>query len=190
MFFFFWFFVLINLCSCLGSQVVEINDDGKLKFTCLGPDLIEGDQKPQYTVPPNIWFGSFPTKDFHFPHNGTLLRAEPRDSENHFSLVGCTCAPGFQFEDFELAKRSHLMSLFPQHELLITMLSYPEWWGVLLLIEDILYVVFLLQNLTYEPCEVVTVLFDFTFELSFFVFFQVVDWSKKVLHSKTILSYL
>lgn len=42
---------------------------------------------------------------------------------------------------------------------------------MLLLKEDILYVVFLLQNLTYEPCEVVTVLFDFTFELSFFVFF-------------------
>ncbi|KAJ4879498.1 hypothetical protein Rs2_36552 [Raphanus sativus] len=106
--------------------VVEIHDDGKLKFTCLGPDLIEGDQKPQYTVPPNIWFGSFPTKDFHFPHDGNLLRTEPRDSENHFSLVGCTCAPGFQFEDFELAKRSHLLSLFPQHESLITMLSYPE----------------------------------------------------------------
>lgn len=105
---------------------MEIHDDGKLKFTCLGPDLIEGDQKPQYTVPPNIWFGSFPTKDFHFPHDGNLLRTEPRDSENHFSLVGCTCAPGFQFEDFELAKRSHLLSLFPQHESLITMLSYPE----------------------------------------------------------------
>ncbi|KAG2328153.1 hypothetical protein Bca4012_037183 [Brassica carinata] len=37
------------------GNVVEIHVDGKLKFTCLGPDLIEGDQKPQYTVPPNIW---------------------------------------------------------------------------------------------------------------------------------------
>lgn len=42
---------------------------------------------------------------------------------------------------------------------------------MLLLKEETLYVVLLLQNLTYEPCEVVTVLFDFTFELSFFVFF-------------------
>ncbi|ESQ34888.1 hypothetical protein EUTSA_v10008865mg [Eutrema salsugineum] len=106
--------------------VVELYDDGKLKFTCLGPDLIEGDQKPQYTVPPNIWFGSFPTKDAHISHDGTLLKAEPRDSENHFSLVGCTCAPAFQFEDFELARRSDLLSRFPQHESLITMLSYPE----------------------------------------------------------------
>ncbi|XP_010498322.1 PREDICTED: uncharacterized protein LOC104776028 [Camelina sativa] len=106
--------------------VVELHDDGKLKFTCLGPDLIEGDQKPQYTVPPNVWFGSFPTKDVRFSHDGTLVKAEPRDSENHFSLVGCTCAPGFQFEDFELAKRSDLVSQFPQHESLITMLSYPE----------------------------------------------------------------
>ncbi|VVA91837.1 unnamed protein product [Arabis nemorensis] len=106
--------------------VVELYDDGKLKFTCLGPDLIEGDQKPQYTVPPNIWFGSFPTEDVHFSHDGTLLKAEPRNSDDHFSLVGCTCAPAFQFEDFELAKRSDLLSRFPQHESLITMLSYPE----------------------------------------------------------------
>ncbi|XP_020867021.1 uncharacterized protein LOC9326383 isoform X2 [Arabidopsis lyrata subsp. lyrata] len=106
--------------------VVELYDDGKLKFTCLGPNLLEGDQKPQYTVPPNVWFGSFPTKDVHFSQDGTLLKAEPRDSENHFSLVGCTCAPAFQFEDFELAKRSDLLSRFPQHESLITMLSYPE----------------------------------------------------------------
>ncbi|CAL9215522.1 unnamed protein product [Arabidopsis halleri] len=106
--------------------VVELYDDGKLKFTCLGPNLLEGDQKPQYTVPPNVWFGSFPTKDVHFSQDGTLLKAEPRDSDNHFSLVGCTCAPAFQFEDFELAKRSDLLSRFPQHESLITMLSYPE----------------------------------------------------------------
>uniref|UniRef100_A0A1J3IE89 DUF985 domain-containing protein n=1 Tax=Noccaea caerulescens TaxID=107243 RepID=A0A1J3IE89_NOCCA len=106
--------------------VVELSDDGTLKFTSLGPDLIEGDEKPQYTVPPNIWFGSFPTKDVHFSPDGTLLNAEARDSENHFSLVGCTCAPAFQFEDFELAKRSDLLSRFPQHESLIKMLSYPE----------------------------------------------------------------
>jgi uncharacterized protein len=32
-----------------------------------------------------------------------------------FALVGCTVAPGFDFEDFELAKRSELSELFPQH---------------------------------------------------------------------------
>ncbi|XP_010520800.1 PREDICTED: uncharacterized protein LOC104799837 [Tarenaya hassleriana] len=106
--------------------VVELYDDGQIKFTCLGPELIELDQKPQYTVPPNIWFGSFPTKDVNISPDGTVIRAEPRNPENHYSLVGCTCAPAFQFEDFELGKRSELISVFPRHESLITLLSYPN----------------------------------------------------------------
>jgi predicted cupin superfamily sugar epimerase len=36
-----------------------------------------------------------------------------------FALVGCTVAPGFDFEDFELAKRFYLSQLFPQHKCLI-----------------------------------------------------------------------
>jgi predicted cupin superfamily sugar epimerase len=39
-----------------------------------------------------------------------------------FALVGCTVAPGFDFEDFELAKRSELNRLFPQHKSLIARL--------------------------------------------------------------------
>nr|POE73158.1 hypothetical protein CFP56_75314 [Quercus suber] len=58
-------------------------------------------------MPPNVvWFGSFPTKDISVSPDGTMLKAPPRDVENHFFLVGCTCAPAFQFQDFELAKRS------------------------------------------------------------------------------------
>ncbi len=40
-----------------------------------------------------------------------------------FALVGCTVAPGFDFEDFELAKRSELTRLFPQHQNLIERLT-------------------------------------------------------------------
>ncbi|CAN6699123.1 unnamed protein product [Malus baccata var. baccata] len=106
-------------------MVVELGEDGKVKLTCLGPDL-GADQQPQYTVPPNVWFGSFPTKDYSISSEGALLKAAPRDAETHYSLVGCTCAPAFQFQDFELAKRSDLLPLFPGYEALITLLTFPE----------------------------------------------------------------
>ncbi|KAI9191633.1 hypothetical protein LWI28_011198 [Acer negundo] len=107
--------------------VIELNDeDGQIKLTCLGNDLVESNQQPQYTVPPNVWFGSFPTKDFNISPEGSVSKVEPRDAESHYSLVGCTWAPAFQFEDFELAKRSELVSLFPNHESLISLLTFPE----------------------------------------------------------------
>jgi uncharacterized protein len=40
-----------------------------------------------------------------------------------FALVGCTVAPGFEFEDFELAKRADLIALYPQHRKLIEQLT-------------------------------------------------------------------
>ncbi|XP_027333347.1 uncharacterized protein LOC113848152 [Abrus precatorius] len=107
--------------------IVELNEnDGSVKLTCLGSDLGEN-QVPQYTVPPNVWFGSFPTKDFTISADGAFLgAAAARDSESHYSLVGCTCAPAFQFQDFELAKRSHLIHRFPHMEPLVTALTFPE----------------------------------------------------------------
>ncbi|MGK7919302.1 MAG: cupin domain-containing protein [Trichodesmium sp.] len=36
-----------------------------------------------------------------------------------YSLVGCTVAPGFDFNDFELGKREELTKLYPQHKSLI-----------------------------------------------------------------------
>jgi predicted cupin superfamily sugar epimerase len=45
-----------------------------------------------------------------------------RDPES-FALVGCTVAPGFDFEDFELGKRSELIKLYPQHRKLIEQLT-------------------------------------------------------------------
>ncbi|KAL5783631.1 hypothetical protein ACOSP7_008660 [Xanthoceras sorbifolium] len=107
--------------------IFELDDkDGQIKLTCLGNDLDSSNQQPQYTVPPNVWFGAFPTKDFHISPDGTVSKVEARDAESHYSLVGCTCAPAFQFEDFELAKRVELVSSFPNHESLISLLAFSE----------------------------------------------------------------
>ncbi|MEQ8386917.1 MAG: hypothetical protein RH949_31630 [Coleofasciculus sp. A1-SPW-01] len=35
------------------------------------------------------------------------------------SLVGCTVAPGFDFNDFELGKREELIKRYPQNQSLI-----------------------------------------------------------------------
>ena len=107
-------------------QIVELNEkDGSVKFTYLGQDLM-GNEQTQYTVPPNVWFGSFPTKDINVSPEGLATKAVSRDAESHFSLVGCTCAPAFQFEDFELAKRSELISYFPKYKSLILLLTSDD----------------------------------------------------------------
>ncbi len=43
---------------------------------------------------------------------GTWFAAEV-ENKNSFSLVGCTVSPGFDFSDFELARRSKLLTSFP-----------------------------------------------------------------------------
>ncbi len=55
----------------------------------------------QYTVPQGYWF------------------AATVEAESDFSLVGCTVAPGFHFDDFELADPQKLIAQFPEHRALI-----------------------------------------------------------------------
>ena len=81
-------------------EVIEIDENGVLKSTAIGNNLLEGETF-QYTVKANTWFGS---------------RVK---SGGKFSLVGCTVAPGFDFNDFELGKKEDLLKLFPQHQKVI-----------------------------------------------------------------------
>ncbi|KAK3040339.1 hypothetical protein RJ639_026744 [Escallonia herrerae] len=107
--------------------VLELNDkDGSVKLTCLGSNIMGGSELLQHTVPPYVWFGAYPTKDITIINGTAAVNNSPRDAENHYSLVGCTCAPAFQYEDFELANRSELISRFPGHESLITLLTFPN----------------------------------------------------------------
>jgi predicted cupin superfamily sugar epimerase len=53
---------------------------------------------------------------------GCWFASRVRDPKS-FALVGCTVAPGFDFDDLELGKRSELVKLYPQHQKLIEQLT-------------------------------------------------------------------
>lgn len=53
---------------------------------------------------------------------GRWFASRVRDPQS-FALAGCTVAPGFDFADFELGKRSELIRLYPQHRTLIEQLT-------------------------------------------------------------------
>ncbi|MCK4678523.1 MAG: cupin domain-containing protein [Bacteroidales bacterium] len=51
------------------------------------------------------------------------LLAATVKKQGSFSLIGCTVAPGFEFEDFEAPNRSQLLELYPEHKVVITKLT-------------------------------------------------------------------
>ncbi|MBL6448792.1 cupin domain-containing protein [Fulvivirga sp. 29W222] len=85
-------------------SIYVISASGKLQVIKLGLDLSNG-QQPQAVVPAGCWFAS---------------RVEQPDS---FALVGCTVAPGFDFQDFEMADGGELMREFSQYKTIITELT-------------------------------------------------------------------
>ncbi|MES2515641.1 MAG: cupin domain-containing protein [Bacteroidota bacterium] len=85
--------------------IYELTIDGELKKHLLGKDLENGESF-QVLIKAGSWFGS---------------RCEV---ENGYSLVGCTVAPGFDFNDFLLAKRTELLESYPKYANLITELTY------------------------------------------------------------------
>jgi uncharacterized protein len=87
-----------------GPLIVHVVDRGKRSDLRLGNDPDHG-QALQAVVKAGCWFGS---------------RLE---QPNSYALVGCTVAPGFDFDDFELGKRSDLIRLYPQHKELIEQLT-------------------------------------------------------------------
>lgn len=88
-------------------ELLVIDDHGKLMVFKLGVDLEAGEQL-QHTIPRNHWFAA---------------RVIDKGS---YTLVGCTVAPGFHFDDFELAERSKLIGQFPKHKKLIEELTFDQ----------------------------------------------------------------
>ncbi|MDE3236930.1 MAG: cupin domain-containing protein [Bacteroidota bacterium] len=80
--------------DALNIYVIDI--DGILQTIRLGSDIQNGEVF-QYVVPAGCWFASEPAV-------GSI-----------YSFVGCTVAPGFDFEDFILASADTLQQLYPQH---------------------------------------------------------------------------
>jgi predicted cupin superfamily sugar epimerase len=88
-----------------GAIVVHVIDaEGEYLKIPLGVELDAG-QVPQAVVKAGCWFASEVI-------NG-----------NGYALVGCTVAPGFDFADFEMAKRVELVAKYPQHRELIERLT-------------------------------------------------------------------
>lgn len=85
-------------------EVVMIHKNGEVEVLNVGPDIEKG-QRLQAVVPAGCWFGSRVVEG------------------GDYSLVGCTVAPGFDFEDFVLANRVELTNEFPQHADLIESLT-------------------------------------------------------------------
>ena len=81
-------------------HVFIIDQNGDLTIVTLGNDFNKGETF-QYVVPANCWFASRPVQG------------------SEYCLVGCTVAPGFEFEDLELADSKSLTSLYPRHASII-----------------------------------------------------------------------
>jgi len=92
----------------LGDPVTMLHlyPDGTAATVTLGPDISAG-QQLQVVVPRDVWQGAFV------------------NDGGRFALMGCTVAPGFEFDDFELGRRSDLISRFPRHAALIERLTSP-----------------------------------------------------------------
>jgi uncharacterized protein len=90
----------------VGSPLVVdvIAPPGAHSAILLGNDL-EAGQVPQSVVPAGCWFASH-VADW-----------------KSFAVVGCTVAPGFDFEDFEMWKRAELVARYPQHRDVIERLT-------------------------------------------------------------------
>ncbi len=97
------------------DEVWHFHDGGALQLHLLAPgegyrrlllgrDAARG-ERPQCVVPHGAWFG-----------------AEPAEGAD-FALVGCTCAPGFEFGDFEMGTRAALLAEFPEHRGIVERLT-------------------------------------------------------------------
>jgi hypothetical protein len=94
---------------------------GVEKRTLLGSDVLAG-QALQHVVPAGAWFGSHLAADAGAAAGPV---APPPGDSRDYALVGCTVSPGFDFADFEMAKRDALLQAFPACAADITRLTDP-----------------------------------------------------------------
>jgi hypothetical protein len=83
-----------------------IYPDGRLESSTIGL-AVERGMEPQAVVLGGTWFAAEVT--------------DPAQADH--SLVGCSVAPAYEFEDFELGYCADLVAQYPQHEALIRRLT-------------------------------------------------------------------
>jgi len=90
----------------LGDAVtmLQLHPDGSSKVVTLGQD-IRGGQELQVVVPRGTWQGSF------------------LNEGGEFALLGCTVAPGFEYEDYEAGSREALVERYPEAREMIVRLT-------------------------------------------------------------------
>lgn len=88
-----------------------IEPGGQCSKIKVGNDLDRSDNL-QALVKAGCWFAS----------EVASSTGSASDDQN-FALVGCTVSPGFEFDDFELARRDELAQRYPQHRELIGRLT-------------------------------------------------------------------
>jgi len=76
---------------------VLLHEGGKMEKNEMG-SLLDYKQRVQMVVPAGTWFGGY------------------LNEGGSFALMGTTVAPGFEFEDFQLAAREELLAGFPNAE--------------------------------------------------------------------------
>jgi uncharacterized protein len=92
-------------CYHAGATLpIYLLHDQQLTVYKLGPSLDQGDSL-QVVIPSGCWFGA---------------KAEQPGS---YTLAGCSVAPGFDFQDFEIADRKILMREYPAYRQIIEMLT-------------------------------------------------------------------
>ena len=86
-------------------HVYVLEPGGELRVLRLGNPLVHEGAAFQAVVPAGTWFA-----------------AECAEPDTH-SLVGCTVAPGFEFEEFEIADKNAILQTWPQHAQVIERLA-------------------------------------------------------------------
>lgn len=77
-------------------EMMQIDENGNVEIITLGNDIFNG-QQPQVVVRRGVWQGT------------RLIKG------GAWALLGTTVAPGFEFEDLEVADREEMIQALPQH---------------------------------------------------------------------------
>jgi uncharacterized protein len=85
-------------------EMLQLRPDGRGEVIVIGSNLPDG-ERPQVLAPKHVWQGS---------------RLRPGGA---WALLGCTVAPGFEYEDYEDETRGYFLERYAQHSELIEALT-------------------------------------------------------------------